>query len=101
MATVAGDIITIDVRSYDFGPLPEGATLPWGSVDCEFIVGDVERINGEICLTLIMPHGANPSQNVAFPAPVSVHSGPVPFPVDANEVKPLPEPEEMEEPEHD
>lgn len=51
----SGDVLTINGVDYDFGPLPNGATLPPGAVGCEFIVGQVDRIEGEVHLTLILP----------------------------------------------
>ena len=65
-----GDTITINGVAYDFSVIPDGATLPASAVDCEFITGNVERINGVLHLSLILPHGPNPSQAVAFPAPI-------------------------------
>jgi len=47
-----------------------GATIPAGEVPCKWITGPVERIDGQIHLTLILPHGPNPSMAVAFPAPI-------------------------------
>ncbi|RVG28066.1 hypothetical protein [Sinorhizobium meliloti] len=68
--TKAGDALTIDGVAFDFSALPDGATIPAGEVPCEWLVGPVERIAGELHLTLILPHGPNPSQAVAFPAPL-------------------------------
>lgn len=65
-----GDTLTINGTAYDFGVIPEGATLPASAVDCEYISGNVERINGVLHIPLILPHGPNPSQEVAFPAPI-------------------------------
>mgnify|MGYP006976780472 CR=1 FL=1 len=76
-----GDILTINGKTYDFGPLAEGATLPREAVDSEWIVSDVERIDGKIHLTLILPHGPNPPQEVAFPDPITVSTdGPITLP---------------------
>lgn len=69
--TKAGDILTINGNQFDFSTLPNGATIEAGIVPCEWIVGAVERVGGEIHLTLILPHGPNPSQVVAFPAAIS------------------------------
>lgn len=75
----AGDIITINGESFDFSNVPDGATVT--DVPCEFITGPVDRIDGEIHLTLILPHGPNPSQSVAFPEPIPViEDGPIPLP---------------------
>jgi len=67
-----GDILTINNIPYDFSPIPDGGTLPREAIDCEFICGDVERINGEIHISLILPHGPNPTRDVAFPEPITV-----------------------------
>ena len=66
----SGDTLTINGTVYDFSVIPEGATLPASAVDCEYITGNVERINGVLHISLILPHGPNPSQEVAFPAPI-------------------------------
>lgn len=65
-----GDTLTLNGIAYDFSVIPDGATLPASAVDCEFIAGNVERINGVLHISLILPHGPNPSQAVAFPEPI-------------------------------
>lgn len=55
---------------FDLSVIPEGATLPASAVDCEYLSGDIERIDGVLHLSLVLPHGANPSQSVAFPADI-------------------------------
>lgn len=65
-----GDRLRINDELFNFGPLPDGATIPAGVTPCDWIVGPVSRINGEINLTLILPTGANPSKAVAFPSPL-------------------------------
>lgn len=67
----SGDALTINGAEFDFSGIPDGATLPADAVDCEFIAGDVERIGGELHLTLLLPHGSNPSHAVAFPTPIA------------------------------
>lgn len=92
-ASRTGDVLTINGVDLDFGPLPEGATLPAEAIDSEWIVGPVSRLNGELHLTLRLPHGPNPSRAVAFPEPIHVtEDGPIPLPFD-----PVPEPEHAEE----
>lgn len=91
-ATRAGDVLTLNGVPYDFEPLPEGATLPAEAIDSDWIVGPVSRIDGDLHLTLRLPHGPNPSQAVAFPEPIHVtEDGQIPLPFD-------PEPEVVEEP---
>lgn len=66
----AGDILTINGEVFDFSPLPDGATIPAGEVPCDWIMGPVERVGGQLQLTLILPHGPSPSAAVAFPSQV-------------------------------
>ena len=66
----SGDSLTINGTDYDFSVITDGATLPASAVDCEYITGNIERINGVLHISLILPHGPNPSQEVAFPAPI-------------------------------
>lgn len=62
-----GDMLTINDVDYDFSVIPDGATLPNDGIDCEWVSGDIHRINGEIEITLIVPHGPSPTQEQAFP----------------------------------
>lgn len=71
-ATRAGDVLILNGEAFDFGPLPDGATLPAEAIGSDWIIGPVERINGELHLTLRLPHGPNPSSAVAFPQPIHV-----------------------------
>ena len=66
----SGDALTINGQTFDFSTLPDGATLPAGEVPCEWIVGPIERVAGELHLTVKLPHGAHPAQEVAFPSPI-------------------------------
>lgn len=65
-----GDTLTINGEGFDFSSLPDESKLPAEAIDCEWISGPVERIDGEIRLTLILPHGANPAPKQAFPEPI-------------------------------
>lgn len=86
IASITGEVLTLNGEAFDFSQLPEGATLPADAIDSEHFVGPVERINGELHLTLRLPHGANPSQAVAFPEPIAVtENGPVALPFDASQ----------------
>ena len=80
-ATRAGDVLTLNGEAFDFTQLPEVATLPAEAIDSDWIVGPVSRIDGELHLTLRLPHGPNPRQAVAFPEQVHVtEDGPVALP---------------------
>jgi len=79
----SGDRLRVNGELFNFGTLMEGDTIPEGAIPCEYICGPVRRINGEICLTLYLPHGANPSHSVAFPEPIIVVAdGPIFLPTD-------------------
>lgn len=92
-ASRAGDVLTLNGEIFDFSPLPEGGTLPAEAIASDWITGPVSRIDGELHLTLRLPHGPNPSHAVAFPEPIHVtEDGPIPLPFD-----PPPLPESAEE----
>ena len=77
-----GDTLTINGVPYDFSQLPNGATLPREAINCEWIVSDVNRVNGEIELTILLPHGANASHEARFPEPINMtNDGQVVLPI--------------------
>lgn len=77
----SGDTLIINGNLYDFSPIPEGGLLPRDAVQCEWLASDVERIDGEIHLTLILPHGPNAPEATRFPEPIYVtEDGPVELP---------------------
>ncbi|TLX54855.1 hypothetical protein DN824_20445 [Stutzerimonas nosocomialis] len=82
---LAGDVLLLNGAAFDFGPLPDGSTLPAEAIDSDWIIGPVERIDGELHFTLRLPHGPNPSRAVAFPEPIRVMvDGLVDLPSDAD-----------------
>ena len=68
--TKQGDTLTINGTAYDFNVLPDGATLPKDATDCVWLASDVERIDGVLHLTLLLPHGAEASGAARFPQPI-------------------------------
>ena len=68
--TKHGDTLTINGTAYDFSVIPEGATLPKDATDCAWLASDVERINGVLHLTLLLPHGKDASHAARFPQPI-------------------------------
>ena len=68
--TKQGDALTINGTAYDFSQLPDGGTLPADAVDSEFVIGFVDRVGGELELTLLLPHGADASEAARFPEPI-------------------------------
>lgn len=79
----SGDVLTINGDAVDLSAIPDGATLPADAIDNEWIAGEVHRIDGVLHVTLLLPHGANPSPAVAFPEPITVtEDGPIAVPQD-------------------
>lgn len=66
----AGDVLTINGLSYDFTGLPDGATIPAGTIPCEWIVGPVDRVDGSLQITLVLPYGNLPEPWQEFPEPL-------------------------------
>ena len=66
----SGNTLTINGTAYDFSVIPDGATLPLDAVDCIWLASDVERIDGILHLTLLLPHSATASYDARFPTPI-------------------------------
>jgi hypothetical protein len=82
-----GGILTVNGEDFDFSPVGEGDTLPANAISSQWFFGEVNRLNGELELTLILPNPRNYSQEQAFPADlVNVPDGPVAFPLPLPEV---------------
>jgi hypothetical protein len=93
----AGDVLTINGEAFDFSAIPEGAVLPASAVACDFVIGEISRIEGTLHLTLILPHGPDPSPEVSNPAALSEPpDGPLSIPFDVVVIDVLAE-DEIEE----
>lgn len=78
-----GDILTVNGESFDFSEVPDGATLPRWAVACAWLASDVERINGRLHLTVLLPHRAGASDAVLFPDPIVMDGdGPIDLPTE-------------------
>lgn len=76
-----GDGLTINGDAFDFSSLPDGATIEAENSPSPWISGPIERIDGKLYLTLLLPHGPNPSASVAFPEPlIDPEDGPLELP---------------------
>ena len=53
---VSADRIRINDDLLNFEPLNDGDIIPSGVIPCEWINGPVERKDGVICLTLLLPY---------------------------------------------
>lgn len=65
------DKIEINGDIFDFSSLNEGDFIPSGIVPCEWIVGEIRKVENKINLTIILPHGPTPNQALAFPQPIN------------------------------
>lgn len=70
--TVEGDMLTIDGRLHDFTDLAEGDVLTMESVNDPMVVSDVMRVNGEIVVTVILPHGPDAEPTTRYPVAMDV-----------------------------
>jgi len=63
-----GETLVINDEPFDLSVIPDGATLPRAAVHCDWLVSDIERRDGTLYLSLILPHGACAPQETLFPA---------------------------------
>lgn len=78
--TVQGDVMTINGLELDFSVIPDGATLPAEAVECEFVIGEISRVDGVLQITLLFPIGPDASEAARFPVPFTPEDGVVEFP---------------------
>ncbi|UZJ58188.1 hypothetical protein OKW98_16420 [Pseudomonas sp. KU26590] len=77
----SGSVLIINGEAFDFTPMADGDTLPAEAISCDWIIGDVHNVDGELELTLLLPLPENYSQAQAFPLPLlDVPDGPVKLP---------------------
>lgn len=62
-----GDSLILNGEVFDFSPLKDGQTLPQSAMNSIWFAGDVFREEGELNITLLLPHGINPTKSQAFP----------------------------------
>ncbi|MCL8306348.1 hypothetical protein [Pseudomonas putida] len=83
----AGDVLYLNGEACDLTHLTEGATLPASAIASRWFTGQVDRENGELHLTLILPHGPNAPHSTRYPEPITVtENGPVALPIYNEEV---------------
>lgn len=86
-AVKSGNTLTLNGEQFDFTQMGAGDTLPRSAITSEWIVSDIDNIDGELALTLLLPLPANFSPEQAFPVDLlNVPDGSVIFP------QPLPDP---------
>ncbi|MGB3536785.1 MAG: hypothetical protein WBA42_01360 [Mesorhizobium sp.] len=81
----AGEVLTINGEAFDFSVVPDGASLPAEAVSCAWLAlgSTVDRVAGDLHLTLILPVGPQPGPVTAFPADIiNPPDGSIALPVD-------------------
>ena len=97
---VVGSVLVLNGTPFDFAPLGEGDTLPWGAAPAP-IQGEVTRKGGIVHITLTFPYPDGASEAARFPEIIRVAAdGPVALPElpAAQEAVELPLPVEQQEP---
>lgn len=85
--TKNGDTLTVNGENFDFSLIGDGDTLPREAIGSIWFAGPIDRLGGELVLTLWLPNPWNFSQEQAFPVPlINVQDGPVVFPRPLSEV---------------
>jgi len=76
-----GEVLTVNGEDFDLSSVGEGDTLPANAISSQWFAGPVDRIDGELVLTLLLPLPYNFSHAQAFPQPlIDVQNGVVVFP---------------------
>lgn len=68
-----GDVLTLNGQVMDLSPLAEGATLPKEAVSSPFVIAPIERVHGNLVVTLMLPHAADAPESARFPADIYRH----------------------------
>ncbi|MBK3745856.1 hypothetical protein G3A39_42635 [Paraburkholderia aspalathi] len=67
----SGGILTINGAAFDFTALPDDATIPPDATGCKWIIGPVDRIDGVLHLTLLLPYSDDDADgSVTHPQPL-------------------------------
>lgn len=77
-AFLTEETLTLNGVDYDFSHIEEGQSDE--DHNCYWVIGGVSRVDGELELTLLLPHGGNPPNETIFPQPVQVSAGMIPLP---------------------
>jgi hypothetical protein len=76
-----GEVLTVNGEDFDLSLIGEGDTLPASAISSNWFFDKVDRVGGELVLTLNLPLPWNYSQEQAFPVPLeNVPDGLVAFP---------------------
>ena len=75
VVSVDGSVISVNGDIFDFSAIPDGASLPSSAVNGGYFSGDISRSNGEIELTIVLPHKANAPTAITYPEPALIGTG--------------------------
>lgn len=82
----SGDILTVNGEDFDFSGVADGTDLARDAVACEWLASDVVRQDGDLLLSLILPHRADAPEEILYPAPLIVlDDGPIALPSTSRE----------------
>lgn len=88
----SGDKLTVMGEEFDFSHIRSGDVLPASAVSSMWFLDKIERVEGELVLTLLFPNPSNYSPEQAFPVDLmNVPDGPVVFPLPLPDVGALAE----------
>jgi len=80
--TRLNDALIVNGETFDFSKIGEGDTLPAEAISSGWFFDKVERVSGELQLTLLLPNPWNYSPEQAYPVDlVNVPNGLVQFPL--------------------
>ncbi|HGM5580729.1 TPA: tail fiber assembly protein [Pseudomonas putida] len=63
----SGDALTINGVTFDLSRLPDGATLPASAISSTFLLNPIERVDGKLRVTLVLPFAADAPVEARFP----------------------------------
>lgn len=75
-----GETLEVNGVALDLSRLPDGATLPAAAVGCDFVIDPVERLSGDLVVTLMLPWAADAPEAARFPADLYPADGQVQLP---------------------
>lgn len=64
-----GDVLTINGEAFDFTDLPDGGMIAFGDCPCDWLMAPIERVGGELRVTLALPFRIG-NRHVAAPPPL-------------------------------
>lgn len=80
-----GETLRLNGELFDFSALDDGSTLPAEAISSKWVCSPVERVDGNLIVTLLMPHGAEAGERSRFPvALVNPADGRLLLPTDAD-----------------